>query len=414
MQPPRTNTIPATGFPNRIPRCIWCDSTDHTKRQCTELTIAAQKGLIRYNLENRIVNGSTGQEIPQMFNRGGMKKLFETQPAPSTFQTNNISLEPVAELGNSGTVHVVTLDFDGEVRTDEIIDVDVLEKRRRDEVLRRRVRPRTDNIFPAPVRPASDVQMSNEPPASQLSETGQPSQNIPFVIIPPPLPPANRPAPPPANRVPEPPKKFRLASELSETVSVAQVCEQLMDTPLQLSWRQVMAVSPEVANYLHDQTRKRRVPIQDTTTASTEAYRSEAPNAPISSSVNSAISQPLYACASGPAPTTLDDRLKTSALLDNGSEINMMTKKVFDKIDLPIDRDIQWRINAYDTKTNDALNSAGAIGVCHDVPVDVGGVKVPQAIFVVEYANTPTMIYSLVDPGNEWCELSTRTRTMGP
>src|SRR5438045_7440203 len=70
-----------------------------------------------------------------------MKKLFETQPAPSTFQTNNISLESIAELGNSGTVHVVTLDFDGEVRTDEIIDVDVLEKRRRDEVLRRRVRP---------------------------------------------------------------------------------------------------------------------------------------------------------------------------------------------------------------------------------------------------------------------------------
>jgi len=318
-----------------------------------------------------------------------MKKLFDTQPAPSTFQTNNISLEPVAELGNSGTVHVVTLDFDGEVRTDEIIDVDVLEKRRRDEVLRRRVRPRTDDVFPAP---SGDIPMSNEPPASQRSETALPSQNIPYVPILPPIPLVKQPTLSPVNRAPEPPKKFRLASELSETVSVAQVCEQLMDTPLQLSWRQVMAVSPEVANYLHDQTRKRRVPIQDTTTASTEAYRSEAPNAPISSSVNSAISQPLYACASGRAPTTLDDRLKTSALLDNGSEINMMTKKVFDKIDLPIDRDIQWRINAYDTKTNDALNSAGPIGVCHDVPVDVGGVKVPQAIFVIEYANNDLLL----------------------
>ena len=105
-----------------------------------------------------------------------MKKLFETQPAPSTFQTNNISLESIAELGNSGTVHVVTLDFDGEVRTDEIIDVDVLEKRRRDEVLRRRVRPRTDDVFPAPI---GDIPMSNEPPASQRSETALPSQNIP-------------------------------------------------------------------------------------------------------------------------------------------------------------------------------------------------------------------------------------------
>ena len=50
-------------------------------------------------------------------------------------------LEHVAELGNSGSVHLVTLDFNGEVRMDEIIDVDVLEKRRRDEILKRQVWP---------------------------------------------------------------------------------------------------------------------------------------------------------------------------------------------------------------------------------------------------------------------------------
>jgi len=64
-----------------------------------------------------------------------------------------------------------------------------------------------------------------------------------------------------------PPKKFRLASELSETVTVAQVGEQLMDTPVQLSMRQVMAVSLDLAGYMHDQTRKRRVPVNATVNA---------------------------------------------------------------------------------------------------------------------------------------------------
>ena len=64
-----------------------------------------------------------------------------------------------------------------------------------------------------------------------------------------------------------PPKKFRLASELSETVTVAQVGEQLMDTPVQLSMRQVMAVSLDLAGYMHDQTRKRRVPVNATVIA---------------------------------------------------------------------------------------------------------------------------------------------------
>ena len=64
-----------------------------------------------------------------------------------------------------------------------------------------------------------------------------------------------------------------------------------------------------------------------------------------------------------------------------------MTKKLFDRLNLPINNNIRWRINAYDTKRNENLDTAGPIGVCHDVPIDVGGVSVPQVILIVEYAN---------------------------
>ena len=69
------------------------------------------------------------------------------------------------------------------------------------------------------------------------------------------------------NLAPNTQKKFRLASKLSETVTVARVGEQLMDTPVQLSMRQVMAVAPDLAGYMHDQIRKRRIPVDATTSS---------------------------------------------------------------------------------------------------------------------------------------------------
>src|SRR5437762_8685510 len=57
------------------------------------------------------------------------------------------------------------------------------------------------------------------------------------------------------------PKKFRYASELGQMVSPSQIGEKIMDTPVQLSMHEVLAVSSEVSSYLHDQTRKHRVPV---------------------------------------------------------------------------------------------------------------------------------------------------------
>ncbi len=72
-----TKHTPSNSLPNRISRCIWCDSPDHLKRQCPDLPVAIKKGLIRYNNENRIINVCMGQEIPLMFNHGGMQVLLQ-------------------------------------------------------------------------------------------------------------------------------------------------------------------------------------------------------------------------------------------------------------------------------------------------------------------------------------------------
>jgi len=68
----------------------------------------------------------------------------------------------------------------------------------------------------------------------------------------------------------------------------------------------------------------------------------------------------------------------------------MMPRRVFERLGLPIDMDIKWRINTYNTDSE--VEGSGPIGVCHAVPIDIGGVEVKQPVFVVEYATQDLLL----------------------
>ena len=100
--------------------------------------------------------------------------------------------------------------------------------------------------------------------------------------------------------------------------------------------------------------------------ASSTATSAASATSPMSSvNVNSVSSKSYSALPSGHAKVSLDDQLSVNVTLDNGSEVNMMPRGIFEQMDLPIDTEIRWRINAYDTDS--ALDAAGPLGVCHDV-----------------------------------------------
>ena len=84
------------------------------------------------------------------------------------------------------------------------------------------------------------------------------------------------------------------------------------------------------------------------------------------------------------------------ALLDDGSELNIMAKRAFEQLQHPIDICVNWRINGYDEKAEGEIAELGRggnlVGVCHDVLVDVGGVVVKQHIFVVKYLNSDLIL----------------------
>ncbi|CAM6094455.1 unnamed protein product [Calypogeia fissa] len=60
--------------------CMWCDSTAHTKRECTELDEAVKKGLVKFVGEvgmKKIAFPDNEEPIPFNHNKGGMKALAE-------------------------------------------------------------------------------------------------------------------------------------------------------------------------------------------------------------------------------------------------------------------------------------------------------------------------------------------------
>ena len=124
-------------------------------------------------------------------------------------------------------------------------------------------------------------------------------------------------------------RKYHLASELSQTIDMAQIGENIMDTPIQLSIREVLAVSGDVAGYLHEQTKKRRIHLENPPSPSapapgTAAHATSAAVPVLSVNVNSVDSKSYYTLPSGHAKVEIDDQLSVFTTLDNGSEVNMM------------------------------------------------------------------------------------------
>ena len=87
----------------------------------------------------------------------------------------------------------------------------------------------------------------------------------------------------------------------------------------------------------------------------------------------------------------VENTISVDALIDDGSEISIMPRRVFEKLNIPIDTEINWTINTYEAVKAEA-NGKGLLGVCHAVNVNVGGVAVDIPVFVVENANSDLLL----------------------
>ena len=72
-------------------RCIWCDSTEHDRRDCDEHKEALRRDLIYYE-GNRIHSMDSQKPLRPNFRKGGMKKVLEEElTARSNYMTTAVS-----------------------------------------------------------------------------------------------------------------------------------------------------------------------------------------------------------------------------------------------------------------------------------------------------------------------------------
>jgi len=356
-QPRLTSTVPqsasgtASGTASRPkwePRCIYCDSFEHTqKRLCPDRQEAEDNGWISQNERGMICWKETGEELPTMFGKGGMKVIVQ---ARLTTRVPGVSrVTPTAASSRTASVGVITFDDGGEYGKlgsasgearmamvnpgDRRVEVDVEEKRKRgDGNQNGRKRARTEGS-----------QVTDR--SQTVQDSQQPSRSTPNFGYPPPVHITEIPDEDMSDRVPDAPAsqestptvvskpKFRLASELSQTVTTEDVGKKVMDAPIQLRMCELLAVSTEVSNYIHEQTKRRRIPVGlDVSSVQQQSDDSASADASVNAVQLPRISKPVYACPSARTRVCLDDGVNVEGLLDDGSELNLMERGVFDQL----------------------------------------------------------------------------------
>ena len=85
----------------------------------------------------------------------------------------------------------------------------------------------------------------------------------------------------------------------------------------------------------------------------------------------------LYAVGS-PTATGKVEEIKVNMLLDNGTELRLLSRKFFEQLGIPVNMTIDCSVGSASSRASEAY------GVCHKVEVNIGGLITSAAFFVVE------------------------------
>jgi phosphoserine phosphatase len=231
--PGARSTLPPVGMRKS---CYWCESTEHDRRGCPLFAEVLRSGKVKFNDVYHVIFVPTGEEIPLNREKGGQKELFEKLmakiPIPTARSSANVIVaEPVlANLGTENSVVLATLYDDGSI-VEEVCDVDVYEKRKRDEFSQAGRRNRA--------RPSEEVTS----PGQQQSTSGDFNDETAA---------PQAPTPHTAANPTEPKQKYQLLSKLNATKSIDDIGAKILDTPVALPLSEVLSVSGDLSTFIHE------------------------------------------------------------------------------------------------------------------------------------------------------------------
>jgi hypothetical protein len=77
-------------------------------------------------------------------------------------------------------------------------------------------------------------------------------------------------------------------------------------------------------------------------------------------------------------------------LLDNGSEINLIPQRVWERLALPIDTTINWSLDGFKKAKEPDANAL--MRVCHEVKLSISRVEATVPVFIVNDANADLLL----------------------
>ncbi|KAL3701748.1 hypothetical protein R1sor_019770 [Riccia sorocarpa] len=387
-----------------VQRCIWCDGTDHARKECEEFFAMMGRGTIFWN-DGKVALRDTGEFLATNFGKGGMKKIVEDYLAAHSVAVieaacyglevedgdgNDFTLEgyvkpsqlwkyamtsmreektPIEVLARTASTIRSETGWNDPVETLAIYayiaksqhEALVEEKRRRDDAdegtsTKRQTRgEKTREPAPPSEIPMVDVPLSTDKGKKPVKEKGKGHA-------------------------------YKLQSDIEAATDLKAVLEErVLDAEVKFSLRQIVGIAKkEFHDIINDIVKRKRQLTEDTAEALAHALGADLTEdaAKVIARAFGAERRDDDGCCQqmhekkslrvrfdneeeeirmNPSHYTRDHWAKATgeimikldgleepvvALIDHGSEINLMSKNIYEKRIWPIDTDHNWKIKA--------------------------------------------------------------------
>jgi len=158
---------------------------------------------------------------------------------------------------------------------------------------------------------------------------------------------------------------------LRGTVNIDELTKRTLDAPVPgVTVQDLLSISPKRIQQWFGVLRV--LPIKEQ-----EAQEEDKPDATAFTVRWKEALRELYACASPKCKGRVDET-EFEMLIDSGAELCLMSKEVFEELDLPIDLAVAWSVGMANNQRTKAY------GICTDVEVTIGGIVTRCRFFILE------------------------------
>ena len=360
--------------PNFVRNCIWCDSTEHERKDCAECAEALRRNVIFYR-DRKIHSTQTGEMLQPNYGQGGMKRRIEDMGLRVNYVASSAGIRVEEGRGGSGYWSSMLKKAERmEVGKDVINDIkDGIQNLTGwddpVETLTAVVQIADCQSHEALVegkRRRSEEQAQKQHEKSEEDEGKKKKEK-------------SKPG-------------YKLQSDMEHLTDVSRVVDQyILDRTIEMPLKTFLGVAKkDLSDDLFDRMRRKRQPLEETGGSSKTgvlAHSIFANDYHEEDLPRSHYTRKHWARATTEVPVYIGDLSEpVMALIDHGSEVNLIAGEIYRKRCWPVTTNHGWRIRAA-TKGPEDLT-----GACPDVKVTIGDVSISQPFFVQENMAFPVIL----------------------